>query len=236
MKNKNWINLFIALLLYLPMGFLQVNIDYRRKLEDLEAKLLLMPGQVAGSLVLGGFRGIAADLLWLNIEDYWHKGYTYKLLPLFESVAWLQPRYITVWAVGGWHMAYNIYASLKDPAEQKYWYNQGTSFLKKGIAHNPEQYDLYFELGWTYYNKGEDFGNAVTYLEKAAKFPGPDYVQSLLAHAYENNEQLEESIQQWTKVLDTGFKQVAQRALKSLKEQGAFTPKRRMKLGLDKET
>ena len=119
MKNKNWVNLFIAVLLYIPVGFLQVHIDYRRKLEDLEARLMLMPGQVAGSLVLSGFRGVAADLLWLNIEELWHQGHTYKLLPMFESVAWLQPRYITVWAVGGWHMAYNIYASTQDQKEKK---------------------------------------------------------------------------------------------------------------------
>ncbi|MCK9266462.1 hypothetical protein M0P98_06235 [bacterium] len=236
MKNKNWVNLFIAILLFIPMGFLQVNIDYRRTLEDLEAKLLLMPGQVAGSLVLGGFRGVAADLIWLNIEEFWHQGHTYKLLPLFESVAWLQPRYITVWAVGGWHMAYNIYATIDDPEEKHYWYQQGTSFLKKGIAHNPEQYDLYFELGWTYYNKGEDYANAVNYLEKAVKFPGPDYVKSLLAHAYENNDQVEEAVSQWTKVLDTTFEPIAKRALKSLQSDGAFTPKRRTRLGLDKET
>lgn len=236
MKTKNWINLFIAVLLYIPLGFLQVHIDYRRKLEDLEARLMLMPGQVAGSLVLSGFRGVAADLLWLNIEDLWHKGHTHKLLPLFDSVAWLQPKYITVWAVGGWHMAYNIYAAVEDPEEKQFWYQQGVDFLKKGIAYNSEKYDLYFELGWTYYHKGEDYPNAVRYLENAAKFPGPDYVQSLLAHAYELNGQVDKAVEQWTKVLDTTFAPIARRALKAINKDGAFTPKRRTALGLDRET
>ena len=309
--KKNWVNLFIALLLYIPLGFLQVSIDYTRKLEELESGLLLMPGQMAGSLILSGFKGLAADLLWLNIENYWHTGQHYKMLPLFEAVAWLQPHYITVWGVGGWHMSYNIFGEvrgresnlskmyekkMKQLSEKEkenlkkvieirnrlknlvdklglsigmeetripkllkeisyyenilnnfkgsekeneivelvkplisivremiYWYNQGIKFLKKGIAYNPERYDLYFELGWTYYHKGKDYKNSVRYLERAIKFPHPDYVDDLLAHAYEKTGQIDLAIKQWEKLLNTGFKTIAERAIKVLKAGGKFT-------------
>ncbi len=308
--KKNWVHLFIALLLYLPLGFLQVSIDYQRKLEDLESGLLLMPGQMAGSLVLSGFKGLAADLLWLNIENYWHSGQHYKMLPLFEAVSWLQPHYITVWAVGGWHMSYNIFAEVGDredkfkeelekiteklsdekkkkleiplkiaeeihklkkkmgkkgipedkipeiigilnryesilenfpdrekyasivnivkdmvnvPREQIFWYKSGIKFLKKGIAYNPDKYDLYFELGWTYYHKGRDYKNAVRYLERAIKFPHPEYVDDVLAHAYEKNGQIDNAIKQWKKLLNSGFKDIAERAIHSLKTTGKFS-------------
>ncbi|MCM8760452.1 MAG: hypothetical protein NC832_01890, partial [Candidatus Omnitrophica bacterium] len=117
-RKLNRILLIIAIFLYIPLGLLQVKINYRRTLENLEGRMLLMPGQVAGSLVLSGFRGIAADLLWLNIEDFWHKGLHYKMLPLFEAVSWLQPEYVTVWTVGGWHMAYNIFTNVGDDFEK----------------------------------------------------------------------------------------------------------------------
>jgi len=313
-NSKNWVFLFVALLLYIPLGFLQVSIDYTRKVEDLESGLLLMPGQVAGSLVLSGFKGMAADLLWLNIENYWHSGQHYKMLPLLESIAWLQPHYITVWAVGGWHMSYNIFAEVKSGKEklmkeykekvkklsekekknlQKilaigdrtiyliknlglkegiqedkipellsemnnyeyflnnyryekeskdaffveavkqfvacvkemlYWYTQGTEFDKKGVAYNPDRYDLYFETGWTYYHKGKDYKNAVRYLEKAVKFPHPDYVDDVLAHAYEKNGQMDMAMKEWEKLLNTGFKDIAERALQELKTKGKFSP------------
>jgi tetratricopeptide (TPR) repeat protein len=321
-RRKNRIVLFIAILLYIPIGFLQTEIDYNRKIEDLEGRLLLMPGQVAGNLVLGGFRGIAADLLWLNIEDFWHKGQHYKMLPLFDSVSWLQPQYITVWAVGGWHMTYNIFANvdrtkelekqveeylqnlsdekkkslkpllkifeevkaLKEnlqgydamgmsedkiplfiaqldkydtalaafqknqdmipvikivqsmaavPREQLFWYDRGINFLKKGITYNPEKYDIYFELGWTYYHKGKDYANASRYLEKAAKFPHPDYVDSVLAHAYELNGEVDKALKQWEKQKDSGFKEIAERAIRTIKKDGAFDPKRRRAMGLE---
>lgn len=326
MKMKyNRILLLIAIFLYIPLGLLQVKINYRRTLENLESRMLLMPGQIAGSLVLSGFKGIAADLLWLNIEDYWHKGQHYKMLPLFEAVSWLQPEYVTVWAVGGWHMSYNIFADVaggseelykkfKDtyatldnnekkkmksvldivegawkikeeisayfgrwlnekempealaklsryqqelqtmeekahkelieiarklvevPIEQILWYERGIKFLKKGVSYNPEKYDIYFELGWTYYHKGQDYPNAVKYLEKAVKFPHPAYVDNVLAHAYELNGQVDKALEQWEKQLKEGnFNTIAERAIRCIKEEGAFNPKKRRMLGIDKD-
>ena len=308
--KRNWIRIFIAILLLIPIGFLQVSIDYSKQVENLESQILLMPGQMAGSLILSGFKGLAADLLWLNIENYWHSGQHYKMLPLLDAIAWLQPTYIVVWAVGGWHMSYNIFAnvrsrantldeelgkilqeikdkSIKDtatkikddikelveglsreytktedkikeyidfanlcykkidflkdkkeyqklyntlsdlinvPVEMIFWYTNGISFLKKGIAYNKDRYDLYFELGWTYYHKGKDYPNAVRYLEKATKFPHPEFVDDVLAHAYEKNGQIDMAIKQWGKLIGTSFESVAQRAIHSLKTTGKFTP------------
>jgi len=312
MRRRDWVLPFIAVLLYIPLGFLQVSIDYSRKLEDLETGLLLMPGQAAGSFILSGFRGIGADLLWLNIEEYWHSGQHYKMLPLLESVAWLQPRYVTVWAVGGWHMAYNIYAEvgardtdlrrrneaiveklpperkraaarllesaerakafndavdngrkdvepreldrqiqteieaiehfskekdlaplhdavvglLEIPLEKLFWYRQGVSFLKKGVSHIPDKYDLYFELGWTYYHKGKDYANAVRYFEHALKYPHPDYVDDVLAHAYEKNGQIDKALARWEYLRDhsESFRNVAVRMIHDLKTKGKATP------------
>jgi len=226
-RSKNWINLFIALLLYIPLGFLQNSIDCRRKVEDLESRMLLMPGQMAGSLILGGFKGIAADLLWLNVEEYWHDGAHYKMLPLLESIAWLQPTFITVWAVGGWHMAYNIYAACDgDPKQQKYWYDQGVQYLKKGISNNRDRYDLYFELGWTYYHKGKDYPNAVRYLSRAVVFPHPDYVDNVLAHAYEKSGDIKTALACWENILKSRstFKSIAERMIHDLKTKGKATP------------
>ncbi|HPP11723.1 MAG TPA: hypothetical protein PKW42_03220 [bacterium] len=311
--KKNWVNLFVALLLFIPLRFLQVSIDYSRKLEDLETGLLLLPGQAAGSLVLSGFKGLAADLLWLNVEEYWHSGQHYKMLPLLEAVAWLQPTYVTVWAVGGWHMAYNIYVQvgqdeskiseafqkqqetwsagdrakyevlveavrenkailqqldkkgktdelvkdylsrlekyqariaaleekeadkklvetvktlLEIPRNKIFWYRQGVQFLKKGITYNPDKYDLYFELGWTYYHKGMDYPNAVKYLEKAIKHPHPDYVDDVLAHAYEKNGQIDRAIAQWEYLITRApsFRSIAERMIHDLKTKGKATP------------
>jgi len=228
MRKKGYKYLIAVITLFVGIHLVQVQIDYRKKLEDLESNLLLMPGQIAGSLVLGGFRGLAADLLWLNIEDYWHKGQWYRMLPLFEAVAWLQPAYILVWSVGAWHMSYNIAAEVPTPQEKQYWYQQGIEFLKKGLSYpfNANKYDLYFELGWTYYNKGKDYPNAVKYLEKAIKYPHPEVIDDALAHAYEKNGQIDKAIKHWEFIRDNypAFFDIANRMLYDLKTKGKATP------------
>ena len=226
MRRRAWLYLLIGILLFFPLGYVQSLVDYRRKVENLEDSLVLMPGQMAGSLVLGGFKSLAADLLWLNMEEYWHTGQHYKVLPVLETVSWLQPNYILVWSIGGWHMAYNIYAEVKDPTEKQYWYDQGVKFLKKGIGYNPDKYDLHFELGWTYYNKGKDYANAVKCFERATRFPHPEYVNDVLAHAYEKNGQIDKAIEEWTYVRDNylSFMPIAERMLLNLKTRGTTTP------------
>ncbi|MCX7704958.1 MAG: hypothetical protein N2115_01705, partial [bacterium] len=106
MRKKGYRYFLIIIVLFVGIHLVQVQIDYRKKLENLESALVLMPGQMAGSLVLGGFKGLAADLLWLQMESYWHSGQHFKILPMLEAIAWLQPSYILVWTIGGWHMAY----------------------------------------------------------------------------------------------------------------------------------
>ena len=230
-KKKSFtVKIFSAIIvLLIGISFTQRSIDRQKKIEDLEANLLLMPGEIAGSFILAGFRGIGADLLWLQVENYWHSGQHYRMLPLFNSITFLQPHFITPWAIGGWHMAYNIYADVKTQKEKNQWLQNGLDFLKKGIKHNPNRYDLYFELAWTYYHKAKKYPQAVKYFEKAVKFPHPDYVDDCLAHAYAKNGQIKEAIKKWEEIISNkkgSFKEVALRIAHNLKTYGTENPPR----------
>lgn len=229
MTKRTYLNTSIAviILLFLLLSPLQDKIDLQRKQMGFEQRLLLMPGQVAGSLVLGGFKGLAADLLWLQVEELFHSGQSHKMLPILRSVTFLQPKFITPWAVGGWHLSYNISVMEKDPKEKEAWIQAGIDFLKEGISYNPERYDLYFELGWTFFHKVKNYPEAVRYLEIARKFPRPDYVDDVLAHAYEKNGQIDLAIKTWKEIFrsDNSFKQIAPRMIKNLKTYGStITP------------
>lgn len=210
------------IILLIGISYLQKSIDRQKKLEDLEANLLLMPGEIAGNFILAGFRGIGADLLWLQVHQCWHSGQHYRMLPLFHSITFLQPQFITPWTVGGWYMAYNIYVLMKTEEEKNQWLQNGLNFLKEGIKYNPNRYDLYFELGWTYYHKAKDYENAIKYFEGAIKFPHPDYVDGCLAHAYAKDGQIKKAIKQWEYIRDRspGFNNVAVRILHNLKTYG----------------
>ncbi|MFA7328886.1 MAG: hypothetical protein WC081_05225 [Candidatus Ratteibacteria bacterium] len=211
-------------LLFLLLSPLQNKIDLQRKQMGFEQRLLLMPGQITGSLILGGFKGLAADLLWLQVEELFHSGQSYKMLPILRSVTFLQPKFVTPWAVGGWHLSYNISVMVKDhPEQEKAWIQAGVDFLKEGISYNPERYDLYFELGWTFFNKVKNYAEAVKYLELACKFPRPDYIDDALAHAYEKNGQIDRAMETWKEIINSGnsFSPTAVRMLHNLKTYGS---------------
>src|SRR5689334_1300347 len=66
------------------------------------------PGEFAGTLLLGGFRGLACDLLWISADTAKEKGEFYKSLALFDAISRIQPRFEQVWTFMAWDMAYNI--------------------------------------------------------------------------------------------------------------------------------
>ncbi len=86
--------------------------------------------------------------------------------------------------------------------EKEYWLQEGLKVLKEGVYHNPKSWEMVFELGWTYYDKVQDYGKAARYLEMAAQLPKrPFYVIHMIAHAYERLPDIEKALYWWTVAL-----------------------------------
>lgn len=143
-------------------------------------------GVIVGA-ILGGFREVAASMLWMKTDTLWDKGegthvqalWTMRLTTLLDP-HWLEP-----WRITGWHLAYNMFVESKDPVEKARFLQMGVDSLKEGVSWNPNLYDLYFELGWTYFDKVRDYDEAVKWLEASIQFPHPEFVDRLIPHALE---------------------------------------------------
>ncbi len=159
----------------------------------------------AATALVSGFRGLAADLLWLKADQYWHAGQWQRILPVYQLVTRLQPGFTLAWSLGGWQMAYNLSerAGRGDTAAAA-WVQKGISFLKEGLRHNPEKADLYFDLGWTYFDKLKDYAAAIAYLEKAAHRDEASQTLRVLAHAYEKDGRPAQALAVWKKLLQRG--------------------------------
>ncbi len=94
-----------------------------------------------------------------------------------------------------------MYAYTKDPEMKKYFLESGINFLKDGILANPNKYQLYFELGWTYFHKAEDYDAAIRYFRRATKFEHPHYIDRLIAHAYRKKGDIAAEYQEWQRCL-----------------------------------
>ena len=143
-------------------------------------------GVIAGA-ILGGFREIAATMLWMKADELWDKGEggTLRALSLLRTVTLLDPHWLEPWKIIAWHLCYNLYVETKDPKQQAEYLRLGINALKEGISWNPDVYDLYFELGWTYFDKIRDYRQAAKWLEAAIQFEHPEFIERLIAHGWE---------------------------------------------------
>jgi len=113
----------------------------------------LPPLGAAGLLLIGGFRGVAVDILWLHVIALHEKREYDEERSLINLITDLQPYYISVWVFQAWNIAYNISVEYPLPEDQWKRVEDGIAFLKKGLALNPASGDLYFYLGMMYRDK-----------------------------------------------------------------------------------
>ena len=160
-----------------------------------------------------GFRKVAANFVWLQVDRYWHQGMEQRMLPLMKTCVALDPNFVDAFLVGAWHLAYNVTAKLPDTPEplKKYYpqygarlgekelyYYYAIDFLKDGIRKNPRNYKLYFDLGFSIYElKLKDYPNAVKYLSEAIRHRHDRWVPRQLYIAMELNGQYEEALAGW---------------------------------------
>ncbi len=170
-----------------------------------------------GNIFLG-FRKIAANFVWLQVDKYWHEGLLFRMVPLMKTCVMLDPTFVDAYLMGAWHLAYNIPVQMDETPEplKKYYpqykarlgdkelyYYVAADFLKDGIRKNPRNYKLYFDLGYTIYNlKLKDYANSVKYLSEAIRNKHDKWVPRMLYIAMELNGQFEEAQKGWEKYLE----------------------------------
>ncbi len=120
----------------------------------------LPAGEIAGTLMLGGFRGMAIDFLWLRAIQAKNDARYYESVALFDLISRVQPRFERVWEYMAWDMAYNIghYVDQKD--DKWSWYLAGLKANLRGVQVNPSSERLLRHLAWMFFHKGE------TYMER----------------------------------------------------------------------
>ena len=106
------------------------------------------------TIVLGGFRGLIADALWLRATRLQDEQRYFELVQLADWITKFEPRATQTWAYHAWNMAYNVSRMMATPTERWRWIRNGIALLRdEGLRYNPGDTGLYFELGWLYQHK-----------------------------------------------------------------------------------
>ena len=121
----------------------------------------LKPGEFAGTLMLGGFRGLACDLLWMRAQNAKDSGRFYESVALSQTIVRIQPRFEQIWEYLTWDMAYNIAAEVEDPQSKWSWFIAGITVNIEGARRNPQSERLMRHLAWMFQHKGDSFRDEI---------------------------------------------------------------------------
>ncbi len=114
----------------------------------------LPPAVAFSTVVLGGFRGLLVDLLWLRSSRLQEDGRYFELTQLADWITRLEPNFVQVWAFHAWNLAYNVTSIIPDQADRWRWVEEAISLLRdRGIPRSGGDPRLYYELGWLFQGK-----------------------------------------------------------------------------------
>jgi len=161
----------VAVLLFSMAGAMSAlyAVDHLRRESVAQEALYVRSPQVLRRLSLG-YTGLLADIYWTRAVQYFgerhHAGSRdYRLLaPLLEVATELDPRLLPAYQFGANFLA-------PKPPYGAGLPGAALALTKYGIEHNPDQWRLYYNLGFLYYTELKDYARAADAFAQGAKLP-----------------------------------------------------------------
>jgi len=103
--------------------------------------------------LLGGFRGMAANVLWTRAIDFQKVQEWDKLKVTVDMITKLQPHFLSIWTFQSWNLTYNVSVEWDAPEDKYEWIKRGIKFVQDGVSKNKKSPDLIWDTAWYYYHK-----------------------------------------------------------------------------------
>jgi hypothetical protein len=166
-------------------------------------ELLLRSGPLLKRLSLG-YSSLLADIYWTRTVQYYgtklaHQDTDLSLLPpLLDLTTWLDPHLIIVYRYGAIYLAEPPPVGAGRP-------DDAASLLRRGIAANPDEWQLWASLAFVHYLYRKDFPAAShAYLEGAKIIPGaPEWMRGMAAKIESEGGSRETSRFLWTQLYES---------------------------------
>jgi tetratricopeptide (TPR) repeat protein len=171
----------IAVLLFSMAGTMAIlhAIDRQRQNRIAQQALYLDSPKVLRRLSLG-YTGLLADIYWTRAVQYFgdqhhvDSGDFRLLAPLLEITTELDPKLLPAYQFGANFLAPKPPAGAGLPGA-------ALSLMKFGIEHNPDQWRLYYNLGFLYYTEFKDYAKAADAFKRGAALPVTNEFMPILA-------------------------------------------------------
>ncbi len=170
-----------AVLLFSTVGAMTTLyvIDHQRRYSAAQDALYMRSSKALRRMSLG-YTGLLADLYWTRAVQYF--GYQHHndsgdfrlLAPLLEITTELDPKLLPAYQFGANFLAPKPPSGAGLPGA-------ALSLMKFGIEHNPDQWRLYYNLGFIYYTELKDYAKAAEAFKQGAALPVTNEFMPILA-------------------------------------------------------
>lgn len=100
---------------------------------------------------LGGFRSIAAEVVWFRADRLQDEGRYVELAQLASMLTFMEPHTPEVWSYASWNLAYNVSVMMATAEDRWRWVLAAIRLLRdEGLALNPRESELYRDLAWLF--------------------------------------------------------------------------------------
>jgi tetratricopeptide (TPR) repeat protein len=181
--------------------FLAYQLDHQRAEAPPQEILYLQTPRAVRYMSLG-YTGLAACIYWTRAVQYFGQKNVEKakrfdlLLPLLNLTVSLDPQLVPAYEFGGIFLAQAppYGAGLPDAA---------VDLLERGIKNNPNDWRLYYHLGFMQYMERHDFKAAADAFTRASKVAGnPAWMNGMPALMFERAGDIETARILWTKMYE----------------------------------
>ncbi|MGB0743475.1 MAG: tetratricopeptide repeat protein [Opitutales bacterium] len=138
--------------------------------------------------MLGGFRAVMADFLWIQTNSVWESRDRAKLDTMVRLVTSIDPRPQFFWVNAARMIAYDVphwrireeggYAKVPQQRQDEIDLEQAEqafALIKRAQEFHPDNPQLYLEIGQIYMNRLEDPAKAAPWFLRASELPGAPF-------------------------------------------------------------
>ena len=212
-----WTALIAVLLLFAAIALLQMRIDAETRSIAPQKDDLLLRSPAAIQKMSFGYDSLLADIYWTRAVQYYGarfntKGATYEQLwPLLDITTTLDSKMIVAYRFGAIFLSEKGTAGPGRP-------DLAIELVKRGIAANPDEWHLDYDLGFLYYWRIKDYESAAKSFLAASKKPnGPQWLAVTAARVAQKGGSLETSRIIWSEIYESNKDpKIRERALETL--------------------
>jgi tetratricopeptide (TPR) repeat protein len=220
-RHRTTIVASICLLVCMSASVLVLRrVDQLRPQATLEDVLYISSPRILKRAGLG-YDGLLADIYWTRAVQYFgsrHHNYAtnYNLLaPLLEITTTLDPHLVPAYQFGASFLA----PAPPDGAGQP---DRAVQLMEFGIQNNPNEWRLYYNLGFVYYMDVKDYAKASEAFARGTRVPGAHpFLKILAAQMAQHAGEFDTARMLWTATKETSrdqqIRQNAEEHLRALK-------------------